>query len=146
MNPTNKISFSIFLDSDVVISSVISNKGAAFAVVCSTLLTKYISDLSLKEINEVGNRLNLPLAKLKKHTSLCSLTEISETTVTIKNTYALYCSDPFDAHIVAGAVTAEVRFLITYNIKHFNRRKIKEDFGILVITPGQLLQYLRSLN
>ncbi len=51
-----------------------------------------------------------------------------------------------DAHIVLGAKQAKGKFLVTYNIKHFLVEKIREDVGIIVLTPAFLLQYLRSLN
>lgn len=57
-----------------------------------------------------------------------------------------YTWDPDDAHIVAGAAEAKTKFLLTYNIRHFNIQKIKEDFDITVLTPAQYLQYLRSLE
>lgn len=47
---------------------------------------------------------------------------------------------------MAGAVEIKAKFLLTYNIRHFQRQKISEDFGIVVFTPAQYLQYLRSLE
>ena len=48
--------------------------------------------------------------------------------------------------LVYAAVQAHVRFIVTYNQKDFRSERIKDDFRIIVLTPGQLLQYLRSLR
>lgn len=43
-------------------------------------------------------------------------------------------------------IFVDVRFLITYNLSDYKIERIKDELGIIIITPGQLLQYLRSLN
>ncbi len=127
----------IFIDSDVVISSLISNTGASAQLLNTrNNITKMLSNLSQKELRIVMARLKIdgPLPK----------TEII--TVNSVKKYAIYSLDPNDAHIVAGADQSGARFLITYNLKHYKIDKIKQDLDIIIMTPGTFLQYLRLGN
>ena len=62
----------------------------------------------------------------------------------INKEFCDYVDDVDDAHIVAGAHQTKARFLVSYNLKDYRIDHIKKDFGIIVLTPGLLLQYLRS--
>ncbi len=133
----------IFLDSDVIISSVISSLGAAYLLIHEVKdLDKFISNISLEELSIVANRLNIAPPRLK------SLINNRFEIVNLKDSreFSKYTFDFNDSHIVAGAKKAKVKFLITYNIRHFNIEKVKQDLDIMVITPGKFLQYLRSVN
>lgn len=137
----------IFVDSDVVVSSLISTKGAAHLLLNEQESDFVISDFSKVELERVVNELNLsrnkPRNLIKKRLKIIKLeTDLEK----MKKDFQNYTSDVDDTHIVAGAAKAKVRFLLTYNIKHFHRQKISEDFGITVLTPAQYLQYLRSLD
>lgn len=137
----------VFVDSDVVISSLLSSTGAAYLLLNQTdALSLFISTLSQKELEVVSERLQINRKALdlllSKRFSKVALPNIEE----VKKKYAEYVLDKNDAHIVAGAEKTQVRFLITYNTKHFKIDKIKNDFGIIIVTPGTFLQYLRSLQ
>ena len=137
----------IFVDSDVVISSLISSKGAAFFLLHQTGLDFYISNISLSELEIVVERLKLNRRKL--HVLVKDklyLLKLQASVGELREKYNEYVSDPHDAHIISGARSGKVKFLITYNIKHFRIDKIKRDFNIIVTTPGNFLQYLRSLS
>jgi predicted nucleic acid-binding protein len=137
----------VFVDSDVIISSLISTKGAAYLLLSEQESNFIISDLSRVELERVVRELNLNQDMLqdliKKRLKTIKLTTDLEK---ISKDFQNYTSDVNDIHIVAGAAKAKVRFLLTYNIKHFHRQKIKENLGIIVLTPAQYLQYLRSLD
>jgi len=62
----------------------------------------------------------------------------------IKQKYDMYVLDRNDAHIVAGAHGAHTKYLISYNLKHFKKDKIKDKLDILIVSPALFLQYLRS--
>lgn len=129
----------VFLDSDVVISSLLSSAGAAYLLVNKKSVVKYISNLSVKEINIVAKKLGIEspaVDKLINHLKVIRLKKDSG-----KN----YVTDANDSHIIAGAIAAKVRFLLSYNLKHFKIEKIKRDYNILVYRPARFLQYLRSL-
>ena len=137
----------VFVDSDVIISSLISQKGAAYLLLHTDTLTMYISSLSQKEIEIVLDRLNIAKNDFKnlieKRLQVVSL---MKSVSAIKKDFQRYVGDIHDAHIVAGAKEANVQFLLTYNMKDFKIEEIKEDFTIMVMSPGQFLQYLRSLK
>lgn len=62
----------------------------------------------------------------------------------VKEKFAKYVVDKNDTHIVAGVVRARAKFLISYNLRHYRADVIKGDFGIIIMSPGKFLQYLRS--
>ena len=138
----------LFVDSDVVISSLLSSTGAAYLLVHQAEDIKlYISNLSQKELETVVSRLNLPIHELQLlFKNKLDIIHMKQTTQDAKKEYKEYVTDSNDAHIILGAKEAKVRFLITYNLKDFKIEKIKQNFNILVMTPGQFIQYLRSIQ
>lgn len=141
------MSLKVFIDSDVIISSLLSSSGAAYFLLHNTDAIKpCISNLSLQEIRIVVERLSIDSKKL---VSLLEgnveVVQLQYTKETVKTAYGHYVLDENDAHIVAGAKEAKAKFLVSYNTKDFKVEKIKQDFAVLLITPGHLLQYLRSI-
>lgn len=137
----------VFVDSDVVISSLLSTKGAAYLLLNNQKSKFAISNVSKKELEKVTDRLEISQNKLQSLTKRRLKTvKLTKDLTKIKRDFKDYTNDPDDAHIVAGAAEAKAKFLLTYNIRHFNRQKISEDFGITALTPAQYLQYLRSLE
>ena len=136
-----------FIDTDVIISSLISEAGAANFLTRESSVVRFILNVSEEEAREVAERLKLDEVELGKQLNKrFSKILLKESLSDIKRKYEKYVLDIDDAHIVAGAEKGKVRFLITYNIKDYRRDKIKEDLGILVMRPAQFLQYLRSLK
>lgn len=137
----------IFVDSDVVISSLISKKGAAYLLLNAKNLEYFISNYSIKELKIVAERLDINKVSLKNLIkNRFKQIELKETTKKLKNRFNDYVLDVDDAHIVGGAHKTQVKFLISYNIKDFKVDNIKKDFNIIVTTPANFLQYLRSLS
>lgn len=137
----------IFVDSDVIISSFMSQSGAAYFLLSTTSLQLFISSLSKKELETVVKRLGIKsnmLATLIKNN--LKVTMLLESLPKIKESFKQYVLDENDAHILAGAKAAKADFLITYNARDFKIDKIKKDLGILTLTPGNFLQYLRSIK
>jgi|SRR3989338_1906962 len=137
----------IFVDSDVIISSFLSQSGASYFLIGITSLQLFISSLSKKELEVVVKRLDI------RGDMLTTLIEnnlevviLSESLPKIKESFGRYVLDENDAHILAGAKAAKADFLITYNVKDFKIDKIKKDLNILTLTPGNFLQYLRSIQ
>lgn len=134
----------VFIDSDVIISSLISSTGAAFYLLNNTNLELVVSDRSIEELEKVVIRLSLNSRRFKKL--------LKDRFMSVKlrpkeiDKVRGYTLDPDDAHILAGAKLAKSRFLVTYNIRHFKVAKIFEDLKIAVFTPAKFLQYLRSLQ
>src|SRR5579872_2023263 len=116
----------IFVDSDVVISSLFSSKGAAFLLIQQFEDIKlFISNLSQKELEIVSTRLDISQGELKSLVEKrFNIVELRLTGDQAREKYKDYVSDIHDAHIVLGAKEAKVRFLITYNIKDYKLEKI----------------------
>ena len=137
----------VFVDSDVIISSLISNTGASHVLLNAKDLELFISNVSFEELQSVAERLSISQRELKiLLAKKIKTVRLEETIAEIRSKYKDYVSDINDAHIVAGAKASKARFLISYNIRDFNLNKIKNDLNIIVMTPGKLLQYLRSLQ
>lgn len=130
----------VFLDSDVVISSLLSATGGAHLLVYQKSIAKYISNLSAKEIKIVAKRLGIKTAAVDRLIGRLKTVRLDQ------DRGKDYVTDIHDSHVVTGAVAAKARFLLSYNLKHFKIEKIKRDFNILVYRPAQFLQYLRSLK
>ena len=137
----------IFADSDVIISSLISSSGAGYLLLHDPKQDFFISNLSQRELNAVMERLNIDKKRLRiLINNRLKKIELKEDTGKLKRKYGGYVTDINDAHIVAGAKKAKAKFLVSYNVRHFKIERIKRDFKITIITPANLLQYLRSLN
>lgn len=136
----------IYVDSDVVISSLLSSNGATYLLLHQSNLSLFVSSVQKKELLLVCQRLTIKeknLNNLFNHE--LKIIPLKEPIGVTKKKYNKYVRDSNDSHIVAAAHKAGVRFLITYNLKHFVIDAIKQDFGIQILTPGLFLQYLRSL-
>ena len=137
----------VFVDSDVVVSSLISHSGAAYLLLNTKDLRLFISNASFEELKTVVKKLRISQKELSALVKTrLKIVELEETIVDIKDKYKEYVHDINDAHIVAGAKVSKARFLISYNVKDFRVNKIRNDLTIIVATPGKLLQYLRSLQ
>ena len=102
---------------------------------------------SFKEQKIVAKRLKIndqKLADLVK--KKLKIIKINQPLAQLKKQYQTYAADPHDAHIVAATQKTKAKFLLTYNQRHFKKEKIKRDFSIMIFTPAQFLQYLRSQN
>lgn len=137
----------IFVDSDVVISSMLSNTGAAYFLLNKLSLNLFISNISVLELDRGVKKLNLNRDRL---TGLIKnklrVIKLRGTITNIKKNEEEYVFDKNDAHVVAGAKKAKANLILSYNIKDFNLSKLKQDFNIIVTTPAKLLQYLRSIS
>ncbi len=137
----------VFVDSDVVISSIISEKGAAHLLLNEPKSNFMISNFSKIELGKVVDRLNLRGEELQNLIKQRLKTvKVKGNLERIKKDFGDYTLDSNDAHIIAGAVKAKAKFLLTYNVRHFRKQKINADLGIIVLTPAQYLQYSRSLG
>lgn len=134
----------IFTDSDVVIASMLSKSGAAYFLMKSSYVETIVTNHSLKEIGAVTHRLNIAQIEQREILSLAQSIVLPITAKAAQRRFKKYVNDLNDSHVVAGAVSAGVRFLTTYNLKDFQIEAIKRELDIIVLTPGTLLQYLRS--
>lgn len=136
----------VFVDSDVVVSAIISQTGAAHLIMNDDRVGKFISNFSIEELNLVIHRLKLSPATLKLLLDKAHVIDIKQSKTQVKQRFSGSTNDENDAHVVAGTVVAKAKFLLTYNQKHYNTDQIKNELGITVLTPALFLQYRRSLE
>jgi len=136
----------VFLDTDVVISALLSKTGASYELIKNPKIIKVVSKTVKKEIKEVTKRLNIDSQKTKAVLKKINATSLNLTKKEVLEEYNKFVFDEKDSHVVAGANRAKSRFLLTHNLKHYRVDKINAKFGILILKPGNFLQYLRSLD
>ncbi|OGG14054.1 hypothetical protein A3D77_00920 [Candidatus Gottesmanbacteria bacterium RIFCSPHIGHO2_02_FULL_39_11] len=132
----------ISLDSDVVISSLLSHTGASFHLF--TLKNNFsfaISSIQIQEIDRSCVELGVPKDKFQQNTM--PFLKVIPVEKKIKK-YERFVNDIFDSHVVAGATFHKSSFLLTYNLKDYKKEIIKKELGITILTPGLFLQFLRS--
>lgn len=123
-----------------------SKTGAAYLLMNDGRIARFISDVSLLELERVADALHLSQKDLQKLVQTrCDVVAIGDRKNELTR-MAEYTRDANDAHIVLGGKLAKAKFLVTYNMKHYRTGKIRDDLGIIVLPPAFLLQYLRSLN
>ena len=136
----------IFLDTDVVISAILSKTGASFELTKNSFLRKTISKTVKQEIEEVVRRLKINISEARRVLRNIKVVSLNIGKIDILKNYKKYVFDEEDAHVVAGAHKLRSRFLLSHNLKHYRVDKIKSDLKIIVEKPGYFLQYLRSLD
>jgi len=135
----------VYVDSDVVISSLLSRTGTAYYLLNDSTITPIISSVSREEIEKVILRKGIEQEQFRELIQKrLKIVTIKQSVSALKVKYLSYVLDVNDAHIVAGAKAANVDFLLTYNLKHYKTTKLKADFNIHVLTPALFLQYLRG--
>jgi len=140
-----KAGLKVFVDSDVVISSLISTAGAAYLLINEIKVKKFVSDFSVKELKLVVKKLKLKPRQLDQAIKKkLMIVKLKQDLRSIKKSDGKYVTDENDSHVVAGAKEAGADFLISYNLKHFQRNLIKKDLKIIIMRPGEFLQFLRS--
>jgi len=134
----------VFVDSDVIIASLLSQNGAAYYL-CTHQgnYTLTISDISQNEIERVARRLHISQEQTQERLNTLNIVALPQDKKYLEEMH-IYVHDLLDSHIVLGAYTAQVSFLLTYNTKHYHIDKIKQNLSIITLTPARFLQYLRS--
>lgn len=133
----------VFLDSDVLIASLLSHQGASFEILSNTSINKIITKTIRDEVTDVAKRLDISLS----HDCIFQKLDIRSIRLNktrIVKTYLSYVLDVEDSHVVAGAHVARTQFLLTHNTKHYHLELIKRNLNIITMKPGNFLQYLRS--
>ncbi len=133
----------VFLDSDVVVSALLSQTGASYEILKNKEIRKITSETIKVEVGEVAKRLNISLSN-KRIFGKMEVINLKLNKARLVKNYLPYVLDEEDSHVVAGATKANSRFLLTHNIKHYHIEKIKRDLEIITMKPGTFLQYLRS--
>lgn len=137
----------IFIDSDVIIASLISKTGASNIIVNHSASNNFISNFSIEELERTVDKLGVDKSKLEGLIkSSLKILNVQLDKDEVLDRFGKYTYDIEDAHIVAGAKAAKARFLVTFNIRDYKIQKIGQELNIRVILPGELLEYLRSIS
>ena len=138
----------LVLDTNVLDAGLRSRRGASFRILSMVGASVFETNLSVPLALEYE-------AVLLRHKELLGLTSTQvlgfvDYLCSISNLHEIYylwrplLRDPSDEMVAELAVKARVRYVITHNIKDFDG--LTDQFGIEVITPGALLQFLRKAN
>ncbi len=134
----------VFLDTDVIISALLSKTGASFEIIKSPKVDKIVSTGIEREVAEVAKRLKIDRKDVKRVLKNCQIKSLSLTKKNIIDKYSSHVFDKEDVHVIAGADLSESKFLLTHNVRHYNADRINNKLRVIVLKPGNFLQYLRS--
>ena len=134
----------VVLDTDVLISASISQKGAAYLLInlyTDNEVIKYTSSEQIHEYELVIQRCNCK--RITQYPEDFNKVEPLKQNIEKSASFTI---DSKDIHIINLAVSAKAQFLITYNMKHYKIEELKRNQNIICMTPGIFLQYLRIIN
>lgn len=139
----------IFLDSSALIAGIISETGAAHALL-ELGENEYI-DLTISEFVVLESERSIALKSPQniqglRNAIVKSLLNIIRDPSQKEIRDNLYLiSDPNDVPILLSAMKAKVDFLVTHNRKHFlDDPKVAELSGLQIGTPGDALAWVRE--
>lgn len=135
-----------FVDTDVIISALLSTAGASYTLIKTPKIKKIISQNVEEETREVAKRLKIHRQKIKNLLKVIKPIKLNLAKSMLLQKYEKFTIDEKDCHIVAGAHKSKSKFLLTHNIKHYKVDKINNNLGIKVLKPGAFLQYLRNIE
>jgi len=135
--------YKIVIDTNVILSGLRSKNGYSFKLLelipefkfniaisvplileYEAILNKYLENLDLTKI-DIDILLNY-FCKIGEHTKIYYL-------------WRPFLKDPFDDHLLELAVSSQSNFIITFNLRDFNKI---EKFGIKAITPKDFINLI----
>ena len=140
----------VFLDSSVLVSALLSSKGASSRLLElheAGLLECTISEYVMKEVYSVIQRkfpeLKETFDELLEVLNFKMIHQLEDTQLKFAKEWI---SDANDAPILAAAKKAKVDHLITLDIRHFIKAtKVSKLSGLSIVTPAQFFQALPPL-
>jgi len=141
--------FNIFLDSSALVAGVLSESGAAHALLLlgeseDILLT--VSEMVIVETERsiaIKSPRNIPIYRNSIVTSNLKVVGDPSAKEVEANLYLI--NDPSDVPILLAAIKAKVDYLATHNRRHFlDDPHVVERSGIKIGTPGDVLMWLRE--
>ena len=136
----------IVVDTDVIVASVRSRRGASRRVVALAvkgLLDQIVTVSIMLEYESVLKRPeHLRVARLTAYDVDKLLDNIADsaTLVTPYFSWRPQLRDPADEHVLDAAVNGRADVIVTFNKRHF--ANAVGQFGIEVVTPGNLLEMI----
>ncbi len=139
----------VFLDTSVVITSLLSNRGpgsAIFDLARLGRITIIMTEIVVVEAYEAVKR-KYPQKQADLATFLSEFQKSVKPspTFTELQKFSGVISDPDDRHILAGATKYKVDTLITHDRHHFLTPAMQQaNFGFTIETPGQFMKRYRT--
>ncbi len=140
------LSMKIVLDTNVLVTALKSDKGAAYALISQLPSAKFQIVLSVPLYTEYQDVLTRPDIMTGTSTVadilnflryLCKIAKRQE----IFYLWRPWLSDPKDDMVLEVAVASQSKYIVTYNLRDF---KGIEGFGIQAMTPANFLQILKE--
>jgi|SRR6266498_1274872 len=141
--------YNIFLDSSALVADILSETGAAHALLMlgeneDILLT--VSEMVIIESERaitLKSPKNIPILRNAIVSSNLAIVRDPTQKEVEANLYLI--NDPNDVPILVAAMKAKVDYLATHNRKHFlDDLTVAEKSGLRIGTPGDVLAWLRE--
>jgi len=140
----------IVLDSDVVISALISTKRAGNFILRKILNNeKQVKIITTtQQIKEIEKVLKSPQFVWRQDLKLWQKFKLKTQKVKLNQKLSKqalgFVNDTADCHILTSCLVGKTNFLLTYNLKDYKIKKIKNKFNLKVVNPGYFIQFLRT--
>jgi putative PIN family toxin of toxin-antitoxin system len=135
----------IVLDTNILYSGLYSQEGASYALLSEIGKGKFNVHVSVPLLFEYEDVLKRNQKELKL--SGKDIDTLLEYVCSVSTPHFLYFSwrpclnDPSDEMLLELAITANARYIVTYNIKHFKRIR---GFDVRAIKPANFLKLLEE--
>ncbi len=135
---------SVIIDTNIFVSALKSNKGAAYALISKLPLQKFVFYLSVPlyvEYQDVLTRPENMTGENSREEILAFLRYICKMAHHQKIFYLWrpWLKDPKDDMVLELAVASHCKYIITYNLKDFVNI---QTFGIKAVTPREFLSII----
>ena len=131
----------IIIDTNVLLSGLQSNKGQSFKLLQKLLKDEIRIGISVPLVLEYEKILKKQLSRTIFTTEEIDsiISYLCKVGVPIKVFYLWrpYLRDPYDDHILEVALSANCKYIVTYNKKDFTDVK---QFGIEILSPYEFLE------
>ncbi len=139
----------LFFDSSALISGIVSEKGAARALLLlaeDTRITITVSEQVIAEVERnIARKIPTALAYARELLRQTNLVIVHDPDRTALKKHAGWISHPADLPILIAAVQAKTDFLVTLNTKHFiDDPLVSQRSGLRIGTPGDALSWVRD--
>jgi putative PIN family toxin of toxin-antitoxin system len=137
--------YDIVLDTNILYSGLYSQEGASFSLLSNIGRGKFNIHISVPLLFEYEEVLKRNQKNLKL--SIADIDDVLEYICSVSIPHVLYfswrpcLSDPNDEMLLELAIAAGVRYIVTYNIRHF---KVIRGFNIKPIKPFDFLKILEE--
>lgn len=139
----------VFLDASVILAGMASPLGGSGFLLQAARKKKIIliaTPLIINEVNRHLTKLKLQSKQLKTLLNRRIIRLVKDPDETIIARCRRLTGDPDDAHVLAGAILANVNFLLSLDKKHVLTKRVKKHLSpIRVLSPKQFWQSLSQL-